>query len=205
MKLKIILLSASILAIVCLYFGYEKYKKNSYEENAVPFKEIIYTANRYARYSIDNTHKSKLRCSDLLKSAQGKQFRSENESQNYHVMILKQVMDITTLNDRIKKKCIDEMESSLKNANSLMKEMRKNKDYFPSDHLSFENALKIMRNLINKYKNEDFTIDIYNSCNKDINEIEELLSETDVEFGEISEDKKLQISLSITENTKDFY
>lgn len=200
MKTKISILIVIIIgAIICLYFGYEKYKTNCYEEAAMSFKESVYKASRYADYAIGETHKSKMRCTEILKSAEGKRFKDENESKNYHVMILKQIMDIRTENDNIKKKSIDVMENSLSNANALMKEMRKYKDCYPEDHSSFENALKILRNVIKKYKNEEFTLELYNACKKDVSDIDESLSETDVDFKEISKDMKLQISLMIAD------
>lgn len=194
-----ILIVIIVAAIACLYLGYEKYKANCYKEVAMSFKESVYKASRYAGSVIEETHKSKLKCSDILKSAQGKHFKDENESKNYHAMVLKQVIDIQTGNDNIKKKSIDVMDSSLKNANACMKEMRKYKDCYPEDHSSFENALKLMRNLIKKYKNEEFTLELYNISKNEISEIEESLSETDVDFKEISEEKQLQISLEIAE------
>lgn len=186
MKIKLIILIVSIMSILLLYFGYDKYMRAEYVAHAMTFKEYVLTATELAKSVIGETDRLKTESTILRRTHESTHYNSKEESTNYGCFVLRKIMDNNMQIDDINKYSKVILDSCLREANTCLKWMRKYKDYYPSDHQSLEKAISTLRPIIRHYEKDVFTKEFYLSSVKDIESIINLITETDVNIGEMS-------------------
>lgn len=193
MKRSLIVKIVFILAIISLYFIYKEYEKYQYVSQAKIYKECVFTATGLAKCMIEKTDEIKTKASFIKKKHETTYYKNKEEATNYGCMVLKRIMDYNWQIDDMKKYSKVILDSCLKEASICLNKMREHKDSYPYDHQSFENALKTLRPMVKQYEDGNFTKDFYNSSMKDISNIYDDLSETDISIGEISNEYQQHI------------
>lgn len=192
MNKKVIVLFVCLLAILLLYFGYGEYKKYKYESYAKQYKEYIFTAAEISKFVIAKTDEIKTASTILKNKHEKAYYKDKKEAERFGFMVFEYIYDNNWQLDDIKTYSKVILDSCMREAGICLNEMRSYNEY-PFDHQSFERAIKLLRPIIRQYKEGAFTKDFYQSSMKELQNIDDCLSETDASFGEISQREQKRV------------
>ena len=205
MNKKAVSLFVCFLAIVLLYFGYGEFKKYKYVSHAKAYKEYIFTAAELAKKIIVETDKLKTKSSIIKHNHETTNYKNKEEATNYNMIVMQQILDNNWQVDDMKKYSKVILDSCMREASICLNKMRDYNDCYPYDHQSFENALKILKPIIRQYEDGSFTKDFYNSSIENIQQVNDCLSATDINIGEISKDIQERVNIMAEDIIKKSY